>query len=152
MIDVGIIFFRCCWLKMATSLMGGRVATGYQIFKPYNLFYLRIEGEVKLMEVSQSRLQILNDPDFTPTLSQLVDLRFAQAGRFSVEEIRSLASSTIFERGIKRALVAPADLEFGIARMFEVFNEPHGQEVRVFRSLEEACQWLGVPIEALKIS
>jgi hypothetical protein len=126
------------------------VSISYKIFKSYNLFYLRIEGEMQLTGLGQARQQILNDADFSPTLSQLVDLRFAQLATLSLNQIRALASSSIFERGIKRALVAPTDVEFGVSRMFEIFNEPQRQQVKVFRSLKQACEWLGVPVDALE--
>ena len=122
----------------------------YRILKSYNIFYLRFEGEITLSDINQARPLALSDPDFTPELAQLVDLRFAQATSFPLSHIRALAETSAFQRGVKRALVAPTDIEFGLSRMFEVFNEPQHQLVQVFRSLEDACEWLGVPVDALQ--
>jgi hypothetical protein len=44
---------------------------------------------------------------------------------------------------VKRAIVAPDNLPFGIARMFATFAEGHGQTMHVFRSRAEAIAWLG---------
>jgi hypothetical protein len=104
-----------------------------------------------LSDFDELRRQLLSDPDFTPTRSQLVDLRFAQADKFSLDELRALSSTTISDPSIKRAIIASADLEFGVARMFEAISEPQDLKVHVFRSPEEACEWLGVPVEALEI-
>ena len=40
-------------------------------------------------------------------------------------------------------MVAPGDLGFGLARMFEALSDPSEPEVRVFRDLSEARTWLG---------
>jgi hypothetical protein len=121
----------------------------YTILKNYNLLILHYDGEVTLSELAQNRLELLRDTDFQPSYAQLVDLRSGQMSNLSTADVRSLSSSTIFNPGVKRAIVAPNDLEFGMARMFGVFVERFGQQVRVFRSIEEACEWLGVPVSAL---
>jgi hypothetical protein len=47
-------------------------------------------------------------------------------------------------RGLRVAMVAGDDYAFGMFRMWELQREDLGYEVRVFRSREEACAWLGV--------
>jgi hypothetical protein len=35
------------------------------------------------------------------------------------------------------------DLQFGLARMFEIYRELHGETgIRVFRTLDEALDWV----------
>ena len=45
--------------------------------------------------------------------------------------------------GARWALVAPADVAFGLARMFEILTADMQVEVMAFRSEEEALAWLG---------
>lgn len=42
----------------------------------------------------------------------------------------------------KMAFVTPRDVDFGMARMFEVFREDSVTEFRVFRELGEALAWI----------
>ena len=45
----------------------------------------------------------------------------------------------------KVANVVSTDIDFGMIRMFEIYAEGVLQhEFHVFRSLEEACEWLGI--------
>ncbi len=41
----------------------------------------------------------------------------------------------------KRALVAPGDLSFAMARMFELLRAGTSSNVRVFRDYDEARSW-----------
>jgi hypothetical protein len=50
---------------------------------------------------------------------------------------------------VKSAFLAVSAPAYGIARMFAALMEPSPIEVRVFRKIEAAAQWLGVPVEAL---
>lgn len=50
----------------------------------------------------------------------------------------------------KLAIFAASDLHFGLGRMYESYRQSGTQgtkEVRVFRALQEALQWLGVSIK-----
>src|SRR5262245_22008286 len=42
----------------------------------------------------------------------------------------------------RTAIVAPADVSYGLARMYEAYQEPTAGELRVFRSLDDALAWL----------
>ena len=51
----------------------------------------------------------------------------------------------------KLAIVATADLHFGLARVYETYRETAKQgtkSVRVFRNRNEALHWLGASVEA----
>ena len=40
------------------------------------------------------------------------------------------------------AVVAPGDITYGISRIFKVFRESQETELQVFRSLDDAREWL----------
>ena len=52
------------------------------------------------------------------------------------------------------AVVVDSDLRYGMARMlqayFEFYGAPHANEMRVFRCIDEAREWLG--LEARQIA
>jgi len=63
---------------------------------------------------------------------------------FSTDELRTLARHgiKIAQRPSRNAFVAPDDFSFGLARMYEVFRDQEGYEIRVFRGEQEAIAWL----------
>src|SRR5262249_33954619 len=121
----------------------------FVILKPYNVIYLHFEGEITLVELLQLRAAVAADPDFKPSLAEMIDLRTANLKNLSIGDIRLMAISTLFEPGARRALIAPTDVQFVWAQLFGDFVGSPGQNVQVFRTVEEACEWLGVPVEAL---
>ena len=63
----------------------------------------------------------------------------------SMDQVCSLAEyskSLPTAPGSKVAIVAPDDLSFGLARMFEVYREDGVLQNTVFRNFEEAIAWL----------
>lgn len=73
---------------------------------------------------------------------------FEESGQASSDELKdyiNTAVTTMADREPRRvAIVAPQDLTFGMARMLEAFSGMEGSqdERRVFRSEEEAYEWL----------
>jgi len=90
----------------------------------------------------QSRLR--SDPAFDRTFNQLWDLRGVAEARVTNGAIRTLADSRSFDAGARRGMVAPQDLVYGLARMFEMLHEQAPEDLRIFRTLEEAERWLGL--------
>ena len=64
----------------------------------------------------------------------------------TADEIREVANADARLAELKPhlviALVAPTDIVFGLARMWEVFTERPGWSARVFRSRPEAEAWV----------
>ncbi|MFZ1983990.1 MAG: hypothetical protein WAU91_06230 [Desulfatitalea sp.] len=86
-------------------------------------------------------------PDFKPGMRVLWDLSQANASRISTDEIRRIAhlnKSHVKKTGVgyKIAFVAPRDIEYGLARMYQMFSAETPVENRVFRTIEEAQRWL----------
>lgn len=84
------------------------------------------------------------DPEFHPTFRQLCDLSEVTELEASSQFLRDLARKSVFATGTRRAFVAPTALQFGLARMLQVFCDLEGSEVGVFLSEEEAEAWLGL--------
>jgi hypothetical protein len=40
------------------------------------------------------------------------------------------------------AIVAPTDVVFGLARMFQMMSEGRGNHIEVFRGMDDALAWL----------
>jgi hypothetical protein len=114
----------------------------YKIDSARRVVITRGWGLLTARELADVTTQILLDPRFDPTYRSLGDLREVTA--ISVDTIASAhtAATPLFVAGTRRAIVATADVAFGMARMFATFAERAGQDVRVFRELHLAEEWL----------
>jgi hypothetical protein len=83
-----------------------------------------------------------------PTLNVIWDLTEGTIRALSSEQLEmiadALAPASKKRMGGKTAGVAPADIDFGMARMFGILVELTGYkpEVRIFRELKDAVDWV----------
>ena len=86
--------------------------------------------------------RLSNDPDFDPEFSQIIDFRQIASLEFGPDEVRQFAKRKIFSTRSRRAIVVKDDLQFGLARMFEIHRELKGETgIRVFRDYDEAVEY-----------
>jgi len=52
---------------------------------------------------------------------------------------------------VKSAFFAPQRPAYGVARMFAALMEESPIDAQVFRRVEDAAQWLGVPVETIRV-
>jgi hypothetical protein len=113
-----------------------------------------LEGTIDDDELVSTYAAVLADPDFDPTLNDLVDARGVRRVDVTPAGVRRLADLV---QQIDRlalptriAVVAPTDVAYDTARMYEALrvgqNAP--AEHRIFRDMPEARQWLGLEPEA----
>ena len=96
--------------------------------------------------------EIINLIDFTYsfeiTLNILMDLSSADTKSLTSEQIEKIGNHSKkyshLRIGGKTAYIAKKDIDYGLARMYQIHTELKGHEElhRVFRSLEEAMVWL----------
>jgi hypothetical protein len=60
----------------------------------------------------------------------------------SPNALAQVAATPVYDDGVRRAIVAKADVVYGIARMYASFVGRMGQEVRVFRRRDIAEAWI----------
>jgi hypothetical protein len=60
-----------------------------------------------------------------------------------MHEFTTVRSTTVLKNRVKSALVATRNLDYGMARMFELMMKHPNIEVRVFRDIPSAVEWLG---------
>jgi hypothetical protein len=101
-------------------------------------------GKLTDDDLREHQRAVLADPDFDPTLNQLWDLQQVETLDISNAALRDLASSRSYAAGTKRAVVAPRDVLYGTARMFQTLHDEAPEDVRVFRDADEAKAWLGI--------
>lgn len=92
---------------------------------------------------------------FDKSFNLLVDLRQTDSSIRSTEALQQFAEyilqhyANIADRP-KIAVVAPEDIAFGLARMYEAFSGLVPWEFVVFRTAESALAWLGLPENLLE--
>jgi hypothetical protein len=115
----------------------------YKIAKDLRLVLSTASGIFTVGDVLAHQDQILADPDFNPSYSQLLDLTHVTKMDLSAEDICKLAERDIFLPASSRAILVTTDLGEGLARLFKILREHAGeQRIRIFRNLDEALEWV----------
>lgn len=120
----------------------------YRILPQHDLVWTTATGVLTDDDILDHKRRLLADPARRPNMRELSDIRritelaVTPAG---VQRMAAMDSNDAAELGDHRlALVAGEDVVVGMARMYAAFTEQHVPHVGVFRSLEEALQWLGL--------
>lgn len=86
------------------------------------------------------------DPRFKPEFNHLVDCRKFERFDVTPAQIQEMGGQSIFAAQSRRAFVVSSDLHFGMGRMFANYRDvKRGQLTVVFRDMNEAIAWLGLP-------
>ncbi len=125
------------------------MAVSYEIHESVGLVVSRHQGATEDDEMIVAYTALYADPAFDPAFSKLIDLREAdsrsrssQALRYLSEQTRSHYADT--DAMSKVAIVAPDDLSFGLSRMYDSITDENAEDVAVFRTSAEACEWLEI--------
>ena len=121
----------------------GPMPAFYKIDKAHKLVISTGSGVFNLVDGLAHQDQLLKDPDFDPSYSQLLNFTNVSTVDLSAEDVRKLAERRVFWPCARRAILVADELGFGFARMFEMLRESAGDEgIRVFRSLDDAIEWI----------
>ena len=111
-----------------------------------NILIVEMVGEYAMAELRDVFLQSLSDPQCPARPRLLINLEGSKSiHNRSSEDVRAMASfvGSLSQRvGRRIALVAADDLVYGLMRMGSVGSEERGIESEVFRTFDEARQWL----------
>jgi ATP phosphoribosyltransferase regulatory subunit HisZ len=115
----------------------------YKIDKQRRLVMSTAAGVLSKADVLWHQDQLLKDPDFDPSFSQLSDLTHVTRFDVTAAGMREMTARTIFSSESRRAVIVKNELGYGLSRMFEILRESKGERgIRVFRNLEEALDWI----------
>ena len=119
----------------------------YRIDSERRVIFSSATGVLTDEDLHEHQAQLLADPFFDPGFDQLWDFTRVSAVEVSPEALRHLAHSRSYKASARRAVVAPDDLRFGMGRMFQLLHDEAPEELRVFRSLDEARRWLALDLD-----
>lgn len=115
----------------------------YKIDKEHKVVLSTASGVFDLAAALAHQDQLLVDPDFDPTYSQLLDYSHITDVRIDANDVRKLAERSVFWPCSRRAIYVTRDIEYGFARMFEMLRENAGEKgIRVFRNFDDALTWI----------
>jgi hypothetical protein len=118
------------------------MAVEYHIDTEARLLIARFSGEFTVGDVIRLRSLGRQDPRLQAGFSTIDDVTGVTEISMSQDDLARLAQQSVVQPGVRRALVAKTDLQFGMARMYQTFSEFSGQSFQVFRDIEAARAWL----------
>jgi hypothetical protein len=119
----------------------------YIIDVPHRVVFSKGTGVFTQADFLDHMARMKVEPDFDPDFSQLVDCREITLMDLKNDQVRDLASQTIFSVNSRRAFVVSSELHFGLGRMFAAYRELAGQQVAVFKDVPSALTWLNLPLD-----
>ncbi|MEJ2077324.1 MAG: hypothetical protein P8020_02325 [Acidobacteriota bacterium] len=115
----------------------------YRIHAALRIVHTVVYDTTDAQELHAYSDQIRKDPAIGGSFNHLIEISTpgpSSDGTLAVQVFFELVPP-VFQ--IKLAVVAPKDVDFGIARQFQSINELTDEIFWVFRNLEEALTWLG---------
>jgi|SRR5579859_6968216 len=119
----------------------------YVIDKQRRLVIATCSGRLTYTEITSVQDQWLRDPDFDPKFNLLADNAAVTSLDVSPEQAKAIAARRVFQYPARCAFVSTNPLIFGMTRLAEAHSQmTEGRaEWHVFRTREEALQWIGLP-------
>ena len=121
----------------------------FYINRDEKLMVSRYAGNIFDEVFVNSYKTLLSDTKYKLGIDELVDTTELTKGihitKIGIKEVQELVAQKYFnsKHTFRTAVVAPEDSFFGVARMYELYNEEEAPEqVMVFRTMLEALKWL----------
>ena len=109
------------------------------VYPELRAFHSKYYGEVTLADILSQRELIAARPDLCPDYSLIVDLSGATRLGMGYGEVYALAKSgSPLKRFARHIFVAPSDVAYGIARMYQTLALDVHRNTVVVRTMEEA--------------
>lgn len=120
----------------------------YDILSDTKLVMAVGSGVVTANEILEHLYSLAEDQSYTSPMKKLIDYRNVESINISPEEAQLIAQTkTALAKkfaGERCAFVSPGDLTYGTARVHQTLVGGSDIDTQVFRSFEEAIEWLGI--------
>ena len=124
----------------------------YRIDPQARVVYTTASGTLDDAQLLEHKKKLTSDPGFHPGMVELSDVRGIEKLDVTTDGIRHFALKDQRDKGklrdYKLAIVASEDVVYGMARMYQANTAMNVPNVRVFRDISEAKDWLGLDPEA----
>ena len=120
----------------------------YMIDAAQNVVHTVATGVLTDAHVMAHRKALTGDPRFSPQMRELSDIRQVTDFQVTPAGIRVMVDADVkmvAAGGMhKLAIVAEENVAYGMSRMYQTLDEPNIRSVGVFRTYQDAAQWLGI--------
>ena len=120
----------------------------YKIFKDLGIVIQFQKNNLSYKDAEQLKLKIINDSDFSPKFSFLIDVREVtkyQVTKESRDEYRRFVSKNLIAKGVgKIAILTDTPEQVVNATMFSLKQDFDSNRYKIFSALEEAVRWLDI--------
>ncbi|MCM8526567.1 MAG: hypothetical protein NE327_08635 [Lentisphaeraceae bacterium] len=112
-----------------------------------NYLLVEITGGANLDLLKEMVSKAMEHPSWHSSIPALVDFRGFSAKGLSSDDVYELSELCKSLRGVLGdggcALVMSKELDFGLARMWQMMTESHvDMEIEIFKDIDEAKEWL----------
>ena len=120
----------------------------YEWDEKAGLISTRLWGEVTDADIDAHTRKLFQDSRLAPPLLEIIDTRDVGKMNITARSLKKMADAAgVFKEkfsGQRSAIVAPTDVMFGMARMYEMLSESAGSPIQIcaFRTFEDARAWL----------
>ena len=114
----------------------------YRIDVRAGVVFSMFEEHVTNEELLDHQQRMSADPDFRPTMNQVIDARGVTEVSVTAFGVRLVATPSIFAPGSRRAIIEGGASSY--ARMFQTLRSQSGEDIRIFSTVEDAHRWLGL--------
>ena len=108
------------------------------------IIFITIEGDVSDDDIITHQKNSRDDPELDPSYGQLIDLTNIRKLEITAQGVQQFTSTEFSTERSRRAFVAPNDVSYGFARMFQMMRDSTEEQTEVFRDFDEAVQWIGL--------
>jgi len=123
----------------------------YDIIMDYKLILAKGSGVITGIDVIRHLDALAADNRYKAPMKKLVDYRTIDSIRISMNEAYSIAQKKIklasIFKGERCAFVSPMDLSYASSRVHQALVDGTGLDTAVFRSIEDALEWLDVTLD-----
>ncbi len=120
---------------------------GYKISPERRLVTLAVTGDLDEPAIRDVERALTTDPAYDRDYDHLLDVREGRNLIGSSAVLREMAAKPIVNPGVRRAIVTSNLVAYGLARLFQMTHDTRGlgDEIQIFRTMEEAEVWLALP-------
>ncbi len=116
------------------------------------LLVVEVSGAPTDAELLEFAERVTSDPAIPPGRRELIDLRSLEGtGQVTAGTLRRIAdaftASDEKPEESRVAVVAPANVAYGLSRMYQAYRSDSPVSFEIFRDLPSARRWLGLPEE-----
>ena len=120
----------------------------FHVDESTKVFHVEAIGEVNDTELMDLSARLRQEAAFVSGYPILCDCSALTTVSISASLIESLAQAARSRTNFV-AVIAPRPVAFGLARMYQIFNDPEYARIHVFAGVEKAMAWLETSVGRL---